>query len=268
MLNALALYRRCIAASIRAQLAYPTSFALTTLGAFLITIIDFVGVWALFHRFDHIGGWGLGDVALFYGLVCVIFAIADAITRGFDVFGPSFVKTGNFDRLLLRPRSTVLQLMAYELRLTRVGRLAQGALVFGVGLAMTHYHWTIAAAAILAFAVAGGVALFTGLLVMQATLAFWTVEGLEVANVLTYGGQTAAQYPMNVYAPWFRDLLIFAVPIGCVTYLPLLAAMGRADPLGSPAWIGPLAPAAGFLFLGVALFTWRFGIARYASSGA
>ncbi|MEJ0064894.1 MAG: ABC-2 family transporter protein [Caulobacteraceae bacterium] len=88
---------------------------------------------------------------------------------------------------------------------------------------------------------------------MQATLSFWTVESLEVANVLTYGGEAAAEYPLNVYAGWFRDFLVFAVPIGCVTYLPMLAAMGRADPLGSPSWIGPLAPLAGFLFLGLAL---------------
>jgi ABC-2 type transport system permease protein len=266
--NPLHLYGRYVAASVRSQLAYPASFAMMTIGAFWITIIEFVGVWALFRRFGQIGGWRLGDVALFYGLVSVIFAIADAVTRGFDVFGPTFVKTGDFDRLLLRPRSPALQLLGYELRLTRIGRFAQGALVFAIGAALTGFHWTPAAVAILAFAVAGGVALFSGLLVLQATLAFWTVESLEVANVLTYGGEAAAEYPMNVYAAWFRDFLIFGVPIGCVTYLPMLAAMGRPDPLGSPAWLGPVAPAAGFLFLAVSLFIWRFGIRRYASTGA
>jgi ABC-2 type transport system permease protein len=266
--NAFSLYGRYVAASVRSQLAYPASFAMMTLGAFLITIIEFIGVWALFRRFGQIGGWRLGDVALFYGLVSMIFAIADAITRGFDVFGPTFVKTGNFDRLLLRPRSPALQLLGYELRLTRIGRFAQGALVFGAGAALTGFHWSLGVIAILTFAVAGGVALFSGLLVLQATLAFWTVESLEVANVLTYGGEAAAEYPMNVYAAWFRNFLIFGVPIGCVTYLPMLAAMGRPDPLGSQVWIGPLAPAAGFLFLGVSLFIWRFGIRRYASTGA
>ena len=58
----------------------------------------------------------------------VSFAIADAITRGFDVFGERFVKTGDFDRLLVRPRSTALQLLGSELRATRIGRLAQGML--------------------------------------------------------------------------------------------------------------------------------------------
>jgi ABC-2 type transport system permease protein len=267
-MNGFALYGRYVTASIRMQLAYPASFAMLTVGTFLITVVEFVGVWALFRRFGQIGGWTLGEVALFYGLVSVIFAGADAIARGFDIFGDVFVKTGGFDRLLLRPRSPALQLLGYELRMTRVGRLSQGILVFWLGLSLTHPHWSPFAVPILLFAVLGGVALFSGLFVMQATLSFWTVESLEVANVLTYGGEAAAEYPMNVYAGWFRDFLVFAVPIGCVTYLPMLAAMGRPDPLGSPAWLGPLAPIAGFMFLGLALFTWRFGIRRYASSGA
>jgi ABC-2 type transport system permease protein len=104
--------------------------------------------------------------------------------------------------------------------------------------------------------------------VLQATLAFWTVESLEAVNILTYGGEAAAEYPLNVYAGWFRSFLLWGVPIGCVTYLPMLAAMGRADPLGTPSWFLPIAPLAGFGFLGLALFAWRFGVRHYASSGS
>jgi len=261
------LYGRYTAASMRAQMAYPAAFAMMTLGAFLITIVEFIGVWALFRRFGSVAGWKLGEVALFYGLASVTFAIADAITRGFDVFGPVFVKTGGFDRLLVRPRSLVLQLLGYELRMTRIGRFAQGGLVFGIGMALTGIRFGPYGAAVLAFAMAGGVALFSGLFIAQATLSFWTVEGLEVANVLTYGGEAAAEYPLNVYASWFRDFLTFMIPIGCVSYLPMLAAMGRADPLGSPMWLAPLSPLAGFAFLGASLFIWRFGVRHYASGG-
>ena len=42
---------------------------------------------------------------MFFGLVSISFAIADFLTRGFDVLGTEFIKTGNFDRLLLRPRT-------------------------------------------------------------------------------------------------------------------------------------------------------------------
>jgi len=267
-MGAFRLYLRYTAVSIRAQLAYPGSFLLLSVGAFLVTIIEFVGVWALFRRFGHLQGWSLGEVALFYGLVSIIFAFGDAVTRGFDVFGEVFVKTGGFDRLLVRPRATALQLLGYELRLTRVGRLAQGILVFVLGARMTHFTPDPAAVAVLLWAGLGGVALFSGLFVFQATMSFWTVESLEVMNVLTYGGEAAAEYPLNIYAGWFRNVLTFVVPIGCVTYFPMLAAMGRADPLGTPAWMLPLAPAAGFVFLGVALWAWGFGVRHYTSTGS
>ena len=267
-MNALALYGRYAATSIRAQFSYTGMLTMMSFGQFFATVIEFFGIWALFKRFDHIAGWRLGEVALFYGLVSVIFAISDTVTRGFDVFGSVFVRTGAFDRLLLRPRSLTLQLLGYEFRLTRVGRLAQGIGVFAYGAAATHFAFTPAALAILAFAVAGGVAMFAGLFVMQATLAFWTVESLEAVNIFTYGGEAAGEYPMSVYAPWFRNFLTFVVPVGCVTYLPMLAAMGRADPLGAPGWVLPLAPAAGFVFLGVALFIWRFGVRHYTSTGS
>ena len=107
----------------------------------------------------------------------------------------------------------------------------------------------------LLWAIAGGTALFAGLLVLQATLAFWTVESLEIVNTLTYGGVEAAQYPLDIYAQWFRKFLIFVVPLGCVIYFPVAAVLGRSAMTGLPAWAAH--DAAGLSFLGVAFLAWR-----------
>ncbi len=264
----LRLYGRYVAASIRAQMQYPAALAMISFSQLFATASEMIAVWAMFHRFGRVAGWDLAQVAVFYGVVNVSFAIADALTRGFDVFGPEFVKTGAFDRLLLRPRLTALQLLGHELRLSRIGRLVQGVVFLGLGAAFCRIDWDLAAIGLLAFALAGGVALFSGLMVLQATLAFWTVESLEVANVVTYGGVQASQYPLGVYAAWFRDFLIFIVPLGCVTYFPVVALLGRHDPLGAPDWILPLSPAAGFVFLALALWAWGFGVRRYTSTGS
>lgn len=133
-MNALRLYGRYVGISIRGQMQYPGPFIATSIGAFAATITDFVAIWALFARFRQVEGWRFEEVALLYGVISVAFALADALTRGFDVFGEQFVKTGDFDRLLVRPRSTILQLLGYELRATRIGRLAQGVLAWSVGM--------------------------------------------------------------------------------------------------------------------------------------
>jgi ABC-2 type transport system permease protein len=266
--NALRLYGRYVGASIRAQAQYPAATLLLTAGHLAATAIEILGMFALFHRFGEVRGWSFGEVALFYGLINITFSLADMLSRGFDVFGTDFVRTGAFDRVLLRPRSATLQLLGYEVRLSRIGRMLQGLAVVVLATHLAPVDWTPATVAIAVWAVAGGVALFMGILVLQATISFWTIESLEAINILTYGGVQAAQYPLNIYADWFRRVLTFGVPLACVAYYPVLAILKRPDPLGAPDWILPLTPLAGFAFLALSFVAWRAGMARYASTGS
>jgi len=267
-MNGLALYLRYVASCLRAQMLYPTAFILRFASQFLITIFEFGGVFALFARFGHIGGWHFADVALFYGVISTSFALAEMSTRGFDLFGPQFVKTGDFDRVLLRPRSATLQLAGFEFGFTSIGRVLQGLFALAVALVLEPVSWNAGKLILLAWTISAGVALFWAILVLQATLAFWTVEALEVTNTLTYGGVEAGQYPLDVYARWFRNFLLFVVPIGCVSYLPLSALLGHGSLTGVPVWLAELAPMAAFGFLAVAFAAWRAGIAHYTSTGS
>jgi ABC-2 type transport system permease protein len=104
--------------------------------------------------------------------------------------------------------------------------------------------------------------------VVQATLAFWTTETLELMNTLTYGGVESAQYPLAIYAAWFRRFLTFVVPLACVAYFPVVAILDRPDPLGTPYWFQCAAPLFGLAFLGVALAFWGIGVRRYTSTGS
>lgn len=267
-MSGLRLYGRYVAASMRAQMQYPAAFIVLALSQFGATFIEFVGIWILFRRFGQLIGWTFGEVAVFYAVVSITFAVANTISRGFDAFGPEFVKTGNFDRLLLRPRTTALQLLGYELRLTRIGRGLQGLVVLAIAANLVHVDFGGANLILMVVTLAGGTALFVGILVLQATLAFWTVESLEIANTLTYGGVEAAQYPLDIYSRWFRDFLIFVVPIGCVVYFPVVRMLGRSARLGAPDWLLAASPMVGFLFLAVSLGVWRFGVRHYTSTGS
>lgn len=267
-MNGLALYGRYIATSLRAQAQYPAATLMLTAGHCAATAIEILGVFALFDRFGPVGGWSFGAAAVFYALVNIAFSIADLLTRGFEVFGTDFVRTGAFDRVLLRPRAAALQLAGHEVRLSRLGRLVQALAVLIVASRLAPVDWTLATVAIAVWTVAGGVALFVGILVLQATLAVWTVESLEIVNVLTYGGVQAAQYPLNIYAAWFRRLLTFGVPLACVAYYPVLAILKRPDPLGAPDWLLPVAPLAGFVFLALSFLAWHAGMTRYTSTGS
>src|SRR5207249_4876994 len=154
MIDALKLYWHYIAVSIRAQLQYRASLLLQALSQFLITSGEFLGLAALFQRFGSLKGWTLTEVGMFYGIIGVAFALAEAIPRGFDVFG-RYIRMGDFDRVLLRPRSAAFQILGQEVQIMRVGRLSQAAVVLGVSAAALGISWSVAKVALLLAAIIG-----------------------------------------------------------------------------------------------------------------
>jgi ABC-2 type transport system permease protein len=267
MVDSLRLYFRYLGVSVRGQMQYRASFFMLAAGHFVTTGVEFLGVWALFARFGSLRGWRLPEVALLYALVNLSFALGEGIGRGFDQF-PALVRSGDFDRLLLRPRATALQVAGQELQIMRAGRLLQAGIILLWAAASLGVAWTPAKALLVVAAVAGGSCMFYGLFVLQATFAFWTVETLELMNTVTYGGTESGQYPITIYRPWFRRFFTMVVPLICVNYLPAQVILERVDPLGSTRLMQWLSPGAGVLFLALTLQFWKLGERHYHSTGS
>ncbi|NKB67384.1 MAG: ABC transporter permease [Candidatus Latescibacteria bacterium] len=246
---------------------YRASFVMLSVGHGLMTGLEFLAIWVLFDRFVSLDTWSLPEVALFYGIINIAFALCDACSRGFDLFA-GMVKSGEFDRLLLRPRSTALQLAGQELTLKRIGRLSQGLAVLLWASHALQLTWTPEKLLLVLLTIVGGACLFYGLMILQATLAFWTTESLEIMNTVTYGGVETAQYPLVIYREWFRRFFTYVIPLACVSYFPALSILDRTDPLGSTRLFQWLAPLVGLLFFALCLRLWNFGVRHYRSTGS
>jgi ABC-2 type transport system permease protein len=261
------LYFRYIGISIRSQMQYKASFIMSAIGHLMITFIEFLGMWALFDRFGSLRGWSLAEVALFYGIVHTAFAITEAISRGFDIF-PAMVKSGDFDRYLLRPRGTIFQLISQELQMMRIGRFLQGLVILIWAATTLDIDWNVARVLLTIGSILGGACIFSGFFVLQATMSFWTTETLEIVNTITYGGVETAQFPLMIYRDWFRKFFTFVVPLALINFFPALAILDRPDPYGVPELIKWGSPVLGFVFLLVTLQIWKIGERHYTSTGS
>jgi ABC-2 type transport system permease protein len=267
-MNALGLYLRYVSISLRSQMQYRVSFLMQAFSQFLITGSEFLGLAAVFQRFGQIKGWTLPEVGLFYGIISLAFAIAEALPRGFDRFG-QLVQSGDFDRVLLRPRSAAFQILGQEFQLMRVGRLVQGLMVLTWATRVLHIAWSVQKIVLLIAAILGGACLFSGLFILQATICFWTVDSIEMVNCTTYGGVEAAQFPLTIYKPWFREIFVFLIPLATINYLPAHAILGRNETtLGAPLWTQYASPLVGVAFLFLSLLVWRLGVRHYRSTGS
>jgi ABC-2 type transport system permease protein len=237
------------------------------LGNFVVTFIEFIGIFVLFTRFGSIQGWRLEEVAMFYGIINVGYAVSEAFGRGFDHFQLQVIH-GEFDRTLLRPRSTALQVLAHDFLLMRAGRLFQGLAILIWASINTGVTWNIAKVMLLLVSVGGNICIFTGLLILQATMCFWSTQSLEVMNSFTYGGVETVQWPLPIFKKWFAGIFVFIIPLACVNYFPALAILEKADPLNTPVWFQWFSPLIGLLFLWISLKVWKFGVRHYHSTGS
>lgn len=258
------LYIHYLAIQFKSQMQYRTSFWLLTVGQFFIPFSVFAGLYFMFERFGQVRGWSFYEVALCFAVIHLAFSFSECFSRGFDAFS-TLVGSGDFDRLLVRPRTTALQVLGSKFEFTRFGRLMQSCLVLAVALVHLPIAWNAAKAMTLVFMVASGVMIFTGIFMLAATLCFWTIEGLEIANIFTDGGREMAQYPLNIYQKWVTVFFTFIIPFGCVNYLPMLYILGRADGNGI---LYMLTPLAGFAFMLPCVLVWQFGVRHYRSTGS
>lgn len=264
MLKRVRLYFKLINICIRSQMQHRASFIMLLIAYFFSTMVDLLGIWVLFDRFKMIKGWTLPEIALIYGVMHMGFSLSEVAARGFDTVG-EIIKSGEFDRILLRPCGTILQVATRQFQLLRLGRFFQGLLVLiwaCMQLQIAFISWNTS---VLILSILGIATLFYGLNVLQGTLSFWSTETLELMNITTYGGLESGQYPMSIYPLGFRYFFTFFIPLALVSYYPIaILAQHESYPL----WVACLAPFCGLIFLYFTCKIWHFGVRHYHSTGS
>ncbi len=258
------LYLRLVGISFSSQMQYKASFFMLTIAHFLSTFVDIFGIWVLFDRFKMIQGWTLPELAILYSIMQMGFAAAESTARAFDNFG-QLIKRGDFDRVLLRPLGSLFQVAASEIQLMRLGRFFQGLTVLlwaCNSLDITFFSYQTS---VIIFSIAGTGCLFYGLMVLQATLSFWTTETLELMNITTYGGLETGQYPMSIYKWPLRAFFTFIIPLSCVAFYPMSALLKQET---TYSWIGIAGPSLGIIFLLLSFKFWKLGVRHYHSTGS
>jgi ABC-2 type transport system permease protein len=261
-----ALYRRLVGALLRSQMQYRASFITGTLASLGATGTELVALLILFGQFGELAGWQVGEVALLYGLASVAFGLHELVVAGFDVF-PQTIRRGEFDRVLLRPVSVFVQVLASDFQLRRLGRIGQGVVALALAIAWTPIAWTPAKLLYLPLVLGCGMVMYGALTVLGAVLCFWTVQSIEIINIVTYGGTELTSYPLPIYHPALQRFFIFVVPLAFVSYFPALYLLDKPDPLGLPAWLPLATPAAAAALALVAWLAWQVGVRHYQSTG-
>lgn len=256
------LYLKYCSINMKSQMQYKFSFLLAAFGQFLSAFTVFFSVFFMFSIFNAVDGFTYGQVLLCFAAVGMAFSFAELVSSGFAIFS-GMLGNGTFDRILVRPQSAIFQLLVSRMDLARLGITAQSVIILCWAIPNSGVNWTWDRILTLCLMIICGSVIFSCLFLIQASFAFFTTEGLEFMNVLTYGGREHGRYPFSIYGKSVLRFLTFVIPLALFQYYPLLYLLGRESSV-----LYMLAPVSGLLFLLPSYAFFRFGLSRYKSSGS
>jgi ABC-2 type transport system permease protein len=149
----------------------------------------------MFLRFHEVEGFTFQQILVCLGAILMSRSLAECFGRSFDRFS-QMISSGQFDRILVRPRNEILLVLWSEVDFSRLGRLIQAVVVLSYPLFTCGIAWTWLKVVPLLLMIGGGTVVLFCLLLVYAGISFFTIEGLKFMNILTHGAASLAATPM------------------------------------------------------------------------
>ena len=247
---------------LKSEMQYKMSFALSFTAQFLLFFTYYFVIMSLFNKFNGLKDYTLAELLFCFAVIQIGYSMAAFLLIGFDQFD-NLIKSGGFDRLLIRPENIYTQIMGSNIPFARLGKVIQSIVILLIAIFMLEVDWTILKALTTILMILGSFSIFAGIIILGASLCFFTIEGLEVRNVFTDGGRETAQYPIDIYPRQFKLFFTFIIPYALVNYYPLLYIIGRSNN-----YLYSILPLVAIMFIILPIFIFNYCLRFYKSSGS
>ena len=256
------LYLHAMKLHLKSLIEYKASFIFGLFSQVFVFFGYYFIILALFNKFSNIKGFTLYEVLLTFAIIQFGFSVNEIFARGIDQFDHLIID-GAFDRLLVRPKPIILQVLCTQIAWIRISRTIQAIIVLIIALVNLDIAWNIEKVFVLLLMLISSVVIFFGMFLLMASYCFMTVKGLEIRNLFTDGGKHMAQYPIGIFRKGFMFIFTYIIPYAFVNYYPLLYFLGKS---GNKFYM--LSPLIVILYLIIPFYAFKKGVKKYASCGS
>ncbi len=219
-------------------------------------------IWVVMSQVPNLNGWNLNEILLIYGLLTLAKSLNHMFADNLWTVGDQYIRSGGFDRFLVRPINPLFHLLADRFCHDGIGNFLVGAFLVGISSSALRIAWTPLNILHLLVAVLGGGAIFVALNLITCVSAFWIVNSIPVTRAV-FENNEFAKYPLSIYPKGIGVLLTWLIPYGFASFYPASYILGRDA--SAIVWIGPVV-AAVMLFIGYRF--WLFGLRHYSGTGS
>lgn len=248
---------------LKMRLAYRMDFVVDTLAVSFSMVIQMAVLSVLFTKIRSLDGWSFEQVLFIYGFSLLPLGLFNLISVNFYGFADKYIIGGKFDRVLLRPVNTLVQVIFESFNVSGLNEIILGLVVMiysGMKLGLSIGVVDVVVLLVLAPAAA---LVYTGVFLGITAVSFWHEDKMGLAppvyNIIRF-----SRYPMTIYSLPVRVFLTFVLPFAWVAFYPATWFIGG---LSSP-WLALLTVPVGIIVFAGAVLIWHRGAARYASTGS
>ncbi len=241
---------------------YRVNFIIGASSTIFLQAAGLLTIWVVMRQIPSLNGWSFDEVLLIYGLVTLAKSINHMFADNLWTVGRSYIRTGGFDRFLVRPIDPLFHLLADRFCHDGIGNFLVGAALVIKASVDLHITWTPAQLLYLILAVLSGGLIFIALNLITCVSAFWIMDSVPVMR-LVFDNHLFAQYPLTIYPKAIGIWLTWVIPYGFASFYPASHLLGYD--IGSLAWLGPVIA---LVLLFVSYRVWLFGLKHYSGTGS
>lgn len=248
---------------VKTRLAYRADFFIDTMAVSFSMLVQLTVLSVLFSKVDSLKGWSFHEVLFIYGFSLVPLGLFNLTSVNLYRFSDQFIIQGKFDRVLLRPVSTLGQVLCESFNISGLNEIIMGTVVMVyAGMKM---NMQLELADVLGVLILGPAAslVYTGVFLGITAVSFWHEDRMGLAPPV-YNMIRFARYPITIFGAPVRFFLTFILPFAWVAFYPATWF------LGSPEFsrFALYTPLVGIIVFGGAVLIWRAGSRNYSSTGS
>lgn len=246
---------------------YRVDAVLRSLAVFLRESTGIIVIYFTLLKFDELNGWNIYELLFLFSLLFLTYGIMIIFFTGLRDFGGT-VRSGNFDRFILRPRGLLFQIIfANADWFAAVGHGGLGLVLFLLSAGRVGIVWNASNALYYLFTVAGGVLIQGAVFLLLAALNIYLLETDSLKELLYWNMRKFAGYPISIFHKAIQFIMIYIMPFAFVNYFPAQYLLRKDDMAEYPGIFMYLTPAIGIVMYLLAYLFWRFSVRFYKSSG-
>lgn len=263
-MHVIAVYTKTV---MKAWFQYKVDAVLRSLAVFLRESTGIIVIYFALLKFDTLNGWNLREMLFLFSLLFLTYGIMILFFTGLRDFGWT-IRSGGFDRFLLRPRGVLFQLIFVDADwFAAIGHGGLGVLLFVLSAGRVGIHWNGLTALYYIFAIAGGVLIQGAIFLFLAALNIYLLETGSLKEVFYWNMRKFAGYPISIFNRAVQICMIYIVPFAFVNYFPAQFLLRKPDMRQYPEIFLYLSPVIGLAMFLAAYAFWRFSLRYYKSSG-